>query len=97
MLKKGLNFSLAPGSVPATEITAKVESAVRPLDTERADTVGRAVNSILKREQPPTPNITKEHQEALKSQKRDNSIKVLSAEKSRASVILDADIYHVKM
>ena len=97
LLKEGLNFSLAPGSVPATEITAKVESAVRPLDTERADTVGSAVNSILKQEQPPTPNITKKQQEALKSQKGDNYITVLSAKKGRASVILDADIYHAKM
>jgi len=37
LLKKGLNFAVTPMSVPATEIIAKIESAVRPLDAERAD------------------------------------------------------------
>ena len=83
--------------VPATEIIAKIESAVRPLDAERADTVRRSVNTILQQAKPPTPNITKEQQEALKSLKEDNSIMVLPADKGRASVILDADTYHAKM
>ena len=57
----------------------------------------RSVNTILEQAQPPTPNITKEQQEALKSPKEDNSIMVLPADKGRASVILDADTYHAKM
>ena len=62
LLKKGLNFAVTPTSVPATEIIAKIESAVRLLDAERADTVRRSVNTILQQAQPPTPNITKEQQ-----------------------------------
>ena len=46
-LKNGMNFAVTPANVPATEIIAKVESAVRPLDAERTDTVRRAVNTIL--------------------------------------------------
>ena len=91
LLKKGLNFAVTPTSVPATESIAKIESAVRLLDAERADTVRRSVNTILQQAQPPTPNITKEQQEALKSLKEDNSIMVIPADKGRASVILDAD------
>jgi len=97
LLKKGLNIAVTPASVPATEIIAKIESAVRPLDAERADTVRRSVNTILQQAQPPTPNIAKEQQEALKSLKEDNSIMVLPVDKGRASVILDADTYHAKM
>jgi len=54
LLKKGLNFAVTPTSVPATEIIAKIESAVRPPDTEQADTVRRSVNTILQQAQPPT-------------------------------------------
>ena len=72
-------------------IVAKIESAVRPLDAERADRVRRSVNTILQQAQPPTSNITKEQQETLKSLKEDNSIMVIPADKGRASVILDAD------
>ena len=32
LLKKGLNFAETPGNIPATEIIAEVEAAVRQLD-----------------------------------------------------------------
>ena len=43
LLKKGLNFAVTPANIPATEIIAKVESAVRQLDAEQADTVRTAL------------------------------------------------------
>ena len=87
------NFALTPSSVPATDIIAKVESAVRPLDAERADIVRRSVNTIFQQAEPPTPSITKGQQEALNSLKED---RVLLGDKSCASVILHADTYHAK-
>ena len=69
LLKKGLNFVVTPANIPATEIIAKVESAVRHLDAERAETVRRVVNTILQQAEPPKPTITMEQQ--------DNSIMVL--------------------
>ena len=80
LLKKGLNFAVTPADIPATEIIAKVESAVRQLDAERADTVRRAVNAILQQAEPPKPNVTKEQQDALKSLKEDKSIMILPAD-----------------
>ena len=74
-----------------------VESAVIPLDAERADTVRRAVNTILQQAEPPKPNITKEEQDAINSLKEDNTIMILPADKGRASVVLDTDTYHAKM
>ena len=53
-----MNFAVTPANVPATEIIAKVESAVRPLDAERTDTVRRAVNTIL--EQAPGARFSKD-------------------------------------
>ena len=69
LLKKGLNFAVTPSNIPATEIIAKIESAVRSLDAKQADTVRRAVNTILQQAEPLKPNITKEERDALKSLK----------------------------
>ena len=80
LLKKELNFAVTPANIPDTEIIAKVETAVRQLDAEQADTVRRAVNGILQRAELPEPNITKEMRDALKSLKEDQSIMVLPAE-----------------
>ena len=97
LLKKGLNFAVTPANIPATEIIAKVEAAVRQLDAEQADTVRRAVNGILQQAEPPEHNITKEMRDALKSLKEDESIMVLPADKGRASVVMDTDTYRAKM
>lgn len=65
-LQKGLNFAETPTNIPATDIVANVESAIRQLDTGQADTVRRSVKSILQKAKPPTgkPNITKDRQQA---------------------------------
>ena len=94
LLQKGLNFAVTPTSIPATEIVAKVESAIRPLDAEQADTVRRNVNSILQKAKSPKPNIIREMQQALKGLKEDKSIIILPADKGRAS---DKNTYHGKM
>ena len=96
LLKKGLNFAVTPGNIPATEIIAKVEAAIRQLDAEQADTVRRAVNSILQQADPREPNITK-MRDALKNLKEDESIVVLPMDKGRASVVMDTDTYRAKM
>ena len=97
LLKKGLNFTVTPANIPATDIIAKVEVAVRQLDAEQADTVRRAVNGILQQAEPPEPNITKEMRDALKSLKEDESIMVLPADKGRVDVVMDTDTYRAKM
>ena len=97
LLKKGLNFALIPSNIPVTEIVAKVESTMRTLDSEQADTVRRTVNVILQQAKPPKPNITKDMQEALINLKQDDTITVLPADKGRASVVQDTNTYHDKM
>ena len=72
LLKKELNFAVTPPNIPATEIIAKVESAIRPLDVEQACTVRRTVNSVAQTAKPPRPNITKEMRNALKILREDN-------------------------
>ena len=97
LLKRGLNFTVIPANIPATEIIAKVEAAVRQLDAEQADTVRRAVNGTLQQAEPPEANITKEMRDALKSLKEDGYIMVLLVDKGRASVVMDTDTYRAKM
>ena len=97
LLEKGLNFAVTPTTIPATDIVAKVETAIRTLDSEQADTIRRTVNSVLQQAEPPNPNITKEMHEALNNLKQDDSIMILPADKGRASVVLDTNTYHDKM
>ena len=97
LLKKGLNFAITASRVPAAEIIAKVESAIRTLDVETADSMRRSVNNILQKAEPPKTNITREMRTALKSLKEDRSVMILPANKGRASVLLDADNYRSKM
>ena len=97
LMKKRLNFTVAPANIPATEIVAKVEAAVRQLDAEQADTVRRAVNGILQQAEPPEPNITKEMRDALKSLREDESIMVLPVDKGRTGIVMDTDTYRAKM
>ncbi|XP_078351964.1 uncharacterized protein LOC144636650 [Oculina patagonica] len=96
LLWKELNFAVTPTNIPAKEIIASVESAVRQLNTEQADLIRRAINSILQQAEPPEPNITKEMRDGLKSLKEDDSIMILPADKGRASVVLDTDTYRTK-
>ena len=91
LLKKGLNFAVTPTNIRTTEITAKVETTIRPLDTEQADTVRRTVNNVLQKAVPPKPNITTEMRNALKSLKQDHSIMILPADKGCAIVVLDTE------
>jgi len=97
LLKKGLNFTVTPENIPATEIITKVESAIRQLDAEDTDTVRRAVNRILQQAKPPEPNITKEMRDTLERLKEDDSIMVLPADKGHASVVMDVNNYHTKV
>ena len=102
-LEKGFNFTVTPTNIPATatatELVAKVESAIRTLDSEQANTVRRSAHNILQLAEPSKPNITKEMQEALKNLKQEDSITILPADKGRASVVLNNDtyVYHDKM
>ena len=97
LLGKGLNFAIAPDHVPASEIVAKVETAVKRLDPEAADLVRREVNATLRRARPPRSNISREQRVALRSLREDRSIMILPADKGRASVVLDATTYRSKM
>ena len=81
----------------STEIIAKVETAIRPLDAEQADTVRRTVNNVLQKAVLPKPNITTEMRNALKSLKQNNSIMIPPADKGCAIVVLDTETYHSKM
>ena len=77
----------------STEIIAKVETGVRPLDAEKADTVRRTVNNVLQKAIPLKPNITTEMRNALKSLKQDNSIMILPADKGYHSKMIETGPY----
>ena len=51
LLKKGLNFTIMPTNILATEIIVKEETAIRPLNMEQADTFRRTVNNVFQKSQ----------------------------------------------
>ena len=98
--RKRLNCKIAsvrPSVRPSHRVYRKCWIGSQATGYETRSHSQGTVNTILQQAQPPTPNTTKEQQEALKSLKEDNSIMVFLADKGRASVILDADKYHAKM
>ena len=68
LLKKGLNFAVTPTNIPATEIIAKVESAVRSLDAERAE--GELLTLSFNRQNHRSPTSRRKSEPPLKALKR---------------------------
>jgi len=82
---------VTPANISVSEIITKVESAVRSLDVEQADTV------TLCQAEPPKPSIRKEERDAIKSLKKDSTFMILSADKGCDNIVLDTDTYHANM
>ena len=95
VLKRGLNFAVTPSKIPVHEYVIGVESACRILGLETHDAARLRADCtrIIKNAKPPTPNITAEEQEALKSLSKDNNITILPADKGRLIVLMNTKDY----
>ena len=98
-LQKGLNFAVAPKSIPRTELIASVETAIRrnrTVDEETAERTRAAIASIIRHANPPRPNLQREELQALSTLRKDEDITILQADKGNATVILNTDDYEKK-
>ena len=96
LLKKGLNFAIAPKTVD--EYVIGIESACRHIGPEsqqaaklRADCV-----RLLQHAKPPTSNITNAERKALTALAKDANITILPADKGRAVVVMNTSDYKEK-
>ena len=99
LLQHGLNFAVAPASIPMLDMIIGVETACKYLgpnsvesSTLRADCVRLLTNA-----KPPPSNISKGEREALRELSKNKSIIILPADKGRATVLLNREDYKTKL
>ena len=97
VLPLGLNFSLFCSSLPIHDIIAKTEAVARSINSPRAQELRSRVKWCLKHAKPPQPNITRQQRTAILRLKREDSIKILPAEKGKSTVIINTTEYDSKM
>ena len=97
VLAKGLNFAVTPDRVPVDDYVVATEQASWSLpnnikDQFRAEVIGTIKNTKL-----PKSNLPRNQQYALKCLSKEKSIKILAADKGRATVVMDSTEYEEKM
>ena len=97
LLSKGLNFTLAPRSIPVDDIICDMKYRIRDLPDNIKDTIMQDCAVVLRKAKPPRKNLNNEEFSALKSLNQNEDIVVLKVDKGGATVILNKDDYHKKM
>ena len=67
------NFMISPRSPPIGEYIVAVEQTCQSLAQGEAEELRAEVKAVLKKIQPPRPNISREEQKALKELMEDNT------------------------
>jgi len=96
LLKKGLNFAVAPKKVPISDIIAETETEISKLKGDRKEWVRTEVKNAIKRTRLKS-NLTNEEENALRRLKGETSIKILKADKGNATVVLNTTDYMDKL
>ena len=89
----GPNFAITPRCPPIGEYIAAVEQTCQNMAQGEAEELRAEVKAVLKKIQPPKPNITKEEQKALKELKKDTNRVILTADKGTCLVVMDKEEY----
>ena len=97
-LEKGLNFSMTLKKIPVAKILSSVENGIFSLNQSAKDTIRVSVANILKNcKVPATVNITKEQEKALQTLRKDETVKIIPADKRRCIVVMDSDEFKEKI
>ncbi|XP_023723162.1 uncharacterized protein LOC111873027, partial [Cryptotermes secundus] len=96
-MSKGLNFAVAPKSVPVKDILCGVEKVIVALPVETAEEIRQETVRILKNSRKPNDNLTGAERRALRSLKANEALTVLPADKGNAAVVLDTSDYNRKI
>lgn len=97
MLKKGLNFSIAPTKIPKLEIVASVESVLHKLLPTQQDELRWDIRTAIASAKPHTQNLTKDEAAGIKSLKNDKNLTILPADKGNATVVMNTSDYENKI
>ena len=97
LLRKGLNYAVTPSKLPVDEIITATEEACKQLPPGKADLLRSDVTRTIKNTKPLKCNLSLEERKALQELKANDNIKILPADKGRASVVLNTADYNSKI
>lgn len=97
VLTKGLNFSVVPKSVKTLDFVTGIESAVSQLSEVQGDQFRCEASLLLNKIPVSKPNLTHEECRAVSILGKDDTIKILPADKGNATVVLDTALYKEKI
>ncbi len=97
VLAKGLNFSVSPAKIPVEEFIVATEQAAKLLNEVEAEDLRQSIVGELKKAKPPPSNISVKERKALKSLAKNKDILILPADKGKATVVIDAQVYKDKV
>ena len=96
LLENGMNYySVTPAALPRIGLVTKIETKLTGMTT-KDDTIQADLSSIIRKAKPSERNITRKQSTSLKSLQQNENIIILSADKERATVVLDKENY-IKM
>ena len=97
VLALGLNFAVTPKQIFYRDIIAATESTARQLETDEAKQLRICVSEALSKARPPSSNIDKRMDRAIRDLRRDTDIVILPADKRNTTVVMDRTDYTMKM
>src|SRR5579859_3284631 len=97
LLNKGLNYAMPPRKLPMIDIATALEDASNVINQEDREMFRAQCRKALEKSKLPQSNITRSEAQALKQLKKDDSIKILPADKGNATVVMDSSEYDQKI
>ena len=100
-LSHGLNFAVSPDNVHESgiinECIIACEKACWKLPAGEASQLRAEVVGTIKSSKIPKQNVSKEERDAIKLLQKEKSVKILGADKGRATVVMDTEEYEEKL
>ena len=101
MLSRGLNFDIPPDNVThpsiVNEYIIACEKASWKLPANESAQLRAEIVGTFKSAKAPISNVSKEERKAIQTLQKEKSIKILAADKGRATVIMDTSEYDEKL
>ena len=90
-LAHGPNFVITTKEPPVSEYISQIERVCQQLEKGKVEELRGEIKQILKKTQPPKPNITREEAKAIEELRRDKERVILTADKGVSMVVLDTE------
>ena len=92
-LAHGPNFVITTKEPPVSNYILQIERVCQQLEKGKVEELQGEIKQILKKTQPPKPNITREEAKAIEELRRDKERVILTADKGVSMVVLDTEDY----